>query len=176
MTTTVIKMSLKELPAAFLSLGKRLPVAARRGALRGALRAVQTLQRATGLVGPANPAGKGEGGAVNTANYKRNWKYAALPDGARVFNSATYAGVIEFGRRQGARQPPTQAIVDWAQRRLGLTRTQAKAAAFPIARAIRKRGLLPRKTMTDQLPRIEKDFFEEVEKELQRELAKGAAP
>jgi hypothetical protein len=169
MTTTVINISLAQLPGQYRKLGTRLPAAARRGALRGALRAVQTLQRATGLVPPASPYGAT--GAVNTGFYKRAWKYEALPDGARVFNAAGYASVIEYGRRPG-RFPPTAAIVDWAQRRLGLSREEAKRAAFPIARAIAKRGLQPRRTMTDQLPGIEKDFFEELLKELDRELAK----
>lgn len=173
MATTVINIKLADLPAQFRKLGKRLPVACRRGALRGALRAVQTLQRATGLVPPASPYGAT--GAVNTGFYKRAWKYEATPDGARVFNAANYAAVIEYGRRPG-RFPPSAAIVDWAQRRLGLTREQAKAAAFPIARAIAKRGLQPRRTMTDKLPDIEKQFFEELVKELDRELSGGAAP
>jgi len=172
---TTVKLTLSELVPAYKNLAAGQFKAARRGAIRGALRAVSTLILATGKAGSANPGHTGEGGAVNTGHYKRSWKHEALPDGARVYNLAPYASIIEHGRRPG-KFPPISMIEKWAQRRLGLTPKEAKAAAFPIARAIAKRGLVGRKVMTNVLPKIEKDFLEEVEKELAKELAKGGKP
>jgi hypothetical protein len=169
---TTIRLQLSEFAPVFQRLGPRLVTAAKRGALRGALRAVSTLQRATGQASPANPGMKGEGGAVNTGHYKRAWKAEQLPDGARVYNQAPYAAVIEHGRRPGT-FPPLKQIERWAQRRMGLTPKEAKAAAYPIARAIARRGLQGRKVMTNVQPQIERDFLEEVRKELERELARG---
>jgi hypothetical protein len=173
MTTVTLKLS--ELAPAYRNLGAGQVKAARRGAIKGALRAVQTLVQATGQAGPANPGNKGSGGAVNTGHYKRSWKWEALSDGARVYNTAPYASIIEMGRRPG-RFPPITLIQKWAQRRLGLSLKEAKAAAFPIARAIAKRGLIGRKVMANAMPKVEKDFLEEVEKELAKELAKGGKP
>ncbi len=170
---TTIKLQLGELAPVFQRMGPRAVAAAKRGALRGALRAVSTLQRAVGQAPPANPAQKGVGGALNTGHYKRSWKAEQLPDGARVYNTAPYAGVIEHGRREGSAFPPLKEIERWAQRRLGLNPKEAKAAAFPIARAIAKRGLLARKVMGNAQAQVEKDFLEEVRKELDRELARG---
>lgn len=170
---TTIKLQLEELAPVFKRMGPRAVAAAKRGALRGALRAVSTLQRATGLAPPANPNRIGVGGAVNTAHYKRSWKAEQLPDGARVHNSAPYAAVIEHGRREGSAFPPLKEIERWAQRRMGLNAKEAKAAAYPIARAIAKRGLLARKVMGNAQAEIEKGFLEEVRKELERELVRG---
>jgi len=169
MASTVMRLSLADLAGWYKLLGPRLNKAARRGAIRGAFRALSTVQRAVGKAPPANPAGIGTGGAFNTGYYKRAWKAEGTTYGARLYNAAKYAGVIEKGRRPGT-FPPTTAIRDWAQRRLGLTREEAQRAAFPIARAIAKRGLMARNVMADQIPTIEKDFTVEVEKELNREL------
>lgn len=173
MPSVVMRMSMEELVKWYAQLGDRTVVAARRGCVRGAQRAVQTLQRATGRAPPANPAQLGVGGAVNTGHYKRSWKMEALSDGARVYNDAPYAGVIEDGRRVG-KFPPITPIQDWAQRRLGLSREEARKAAFPIARAIARRGLLARKVLTNKLPDIEKDAVTEIVAELDRELQKQA--
>lgn len=172
MASTTLRVDLADLGRWYFRLGRSLHGAALRGARRGGLRAVSTLQRATGRAPPANPSGLGVGGAVNTGNYKRSWKMQPTPDGAHVFNAARYAGIIEHGRRPGG-FPPLALMRDWAQRRLGLSREEAERAAFPIARAIARRGLLARRVLTDSLPTIEKDFLEEVENELERTFLRG---
>jgi len=161
MASSVTKLNLRDLPKAYQDLGKRLMPAAMRGALRGALRAVSTMQRATT-----------EEGVVNTGFYRMAWKSEALPDGARVYNAAKYAGVIEYGRRPGS-FPPVSVIEHWAQRRLGLSKKEARAAAFPIARAIARRGIPGKRVLTGRRPQLDQDFLEEVRKELDLELQKG---
>lgn len=172
MTAVVLNIDPKELGPYYKKLGARLNKAALRGARRGGLRAVSTLQRATSKAIPANPGGVGTGGAVNTAFYKRAWKSQPTPTGVRVYNAARYSSIIEYGRRPG-KFPPLAVIRDWAQRRLGLSAEEAKRAAFPIARAIAKRGLVPRKVMTGSMPQIHSQFLQSVVAELDRELARG---
>lgn len=181
MAGTVLKTNLADWGDWYRKLGgrthgtrSRLFIAVRRGLIRAGHRAVGELQRATSAAGPANPNGTGTGGAVNTGNFKRSWKNTPMTDGALVHNTAAYGGVIEGGRRTG-RFPPMNAIRDWAQRRLGLSREEAARAAFPIARAIAKRGLMARKVMASTLPAIEKFLAGEIEAELQRELTGGGA-
>lgn len=175
MPTSTLRIGLEQAAAAVRALGPRSMEAAKRAALATAYRAQAALVRATGQAGPANPSGLGTGGAVNTGHYKRSWKAEALPDGARVYNDAPYAAVIEHGRRAGGRGPPLAAIRDWAMRRLGLSPEQAARAAFPIARAIAARGLLPRQVLGQQLPAITEWLREAVEEELAKELKKGAS-
>lgn len=149
----------------------RFMKAALKGAHAGALRAVSTLQRATSQAPAANPGRNNSTGAVNTGFYKRAWKSERLVDGARVFNQAVYAAVIESGRRAGATMPPTKDLTNWAQRKLGLSREDATRASYAIAKAIKRRGLAPRRVMTNQLPKIEADFADEVAKAVAKELA-----
>ena len=95
---------------------------------------------------------KGGIGAVDTGNYLRGWQVTrAVIDGARgvlITNSAAYMAVIERGRRAGSTRPPIAVIAQWAQRKLGLPLEVAKKAAFPIANAIKRRGLYARRVMT----------------------------
>jgi hypothetical protein len=58
-----------------------------------------------------------------------------------VSSPLAYAPVMEFGRRPAARQPPSDAIALWARRKLGLSAAEAERAAYPIARAIGRRGI-----------------------------------
>lgn len=176
MPSTTIKTSLDDYPEWVRRLGRgRAFKAARRGTMRAALRAIPELHKATGNAPPGNPSGVGTGGAVNTGFYKRAWKAEALPDGARLYNASKYGGVIEGGRRPGSRFPPLDAIRDWAQRRLGLSKKEAASAAYPIAKAIARRGLIGRKVLGRVLPLLPKFLAEEVDKELKRELRKDKA-
>lgn len=153
-------------------LGTRLESIKRRSALSAAQRGVVLMQTRTRAAPPANPSGVGSGGAVNTANYLRRWKAVRTGEGAAVFNSAMYAGVIELGRRKGAAMPPIEQIARWAQRRLGMKYDDAKKIAFVIARSIARRGLRGRFIMTDPTAQREmaRYFLEEFTKELGLEL------
>lgn len=94
----------------------------------------------------------GRTGAVDTGNYLRSWQVnTATLGGVRgvlITNLAKYMAVIERGRTAGAKAPPVSVIASWAQRRLGLPYKEARDAAWPIAMAIKRRGLYARRVMT----------------------------
>lgn len=171
MPGTVVKMSPRDYQRWLRDLGPRLPVALRRGCFSGALRCIPLMQERTRHAPAANPGGMGDGGAVNTVAYLMRWRATALPNGASVFNSSPYAGIIDGGRRPGT-MPPLKAIAKWAQRKLQLSEKEAKAAAYPIALAIKRRGLRPRKVMSDGVDEmvtlVEAEIGRELTAELQR--------
>lgn len=166
---TTINIPMSAYPDYLKRLGPRMVVAAKRGALRAALRAQQHLVHETSTATPANPQQVGTGGAVNYGTFKRSWRSGKTDAGARVYNLAPYAGVIESGRRSG-KFPPLRFIAQWAQRRLGLSAEEAKRAAYPIARAIANRGLVARNILANAQQDIIVFALEEVKKELDREL------
>lgn len=153
-------------------LGRDLLPAARHGCLVAAQRGIQVVQDATRAAIPANPSGIGTGGAVNNGGYLRGWKSAATPNGARLFNDVSYSGVIEDGRRAGSAWPPRAAIVAWAKRRLGLSTKDAQQAAFPISRAIARRGLRARKVLGGVEDKIRGIAVEEIGKAIRAEMEK----
>jgi len=144
-----------------------------RGVHAGAQRAVAYMVERTRTAPPANPGGVGEGGAVNTGDFVRRWRMRALPDGAVVTNDDPKGPHIEHGRRPG-KMPPIAAIAAWAFRRLGLSVEEAKRAAYPMALAIARRGLLPRQIMTSQdaqdriLYLVREEMIHEIDRELSR--------
>jgi hypothetical protein len=143
----------------YRKLGPRLAVAARRGAVSAAEHSISILKRATD-----------QKKALNYGVYKAAWKFDRLPDGACIFNGMPYAGIIERGRRPGARFPPKEAIVRWIQRKFGKSEKQARAMAFVVRRAIARRGLKPRLVLGDSMRTITKQFRADVILELDAEL------
>lgn len=103
-----------------------------RGLHSGGMRAVLFLQNETSRLNIFDRGG-----------YKRGWKYELVKNfhGVRIFNSSPYASVIEEGRRPGARQPPTSAILPWVRRKLGVRGKAANGVAFVVARAIGRDGI-----------------------------------
>lgn len=156
-----VVMSISQWSKEMKKLGKNFKPTVLRGMRSGALRTIPLLQQRTRDVG-----------AVDTGNYLRRWRTRAISNGVEVTNSAPYAAVIEYGRRPGARFPPISAIRRWAKLKLGLSEAQAKAAAFPIARAIAKRGQKPRSVLTSVEPQITKA----IEAEVAHELAEAMKP
>lgn len=70
----------------------------------------------------------------------------AVPKGGTsltLYNTARHSPFVEGGRRAGARMPPLAAILPWV-----LRRGMPASAAFPVARKIAKRGIKPRRVMT----------------------------
>jgi len=149
---------------------EKIPEAMERGAVSGAARCIPLLHTATDTAPPANPSGKGSGGAFSSGKYKSMWRSRPIRGGAQVFNDASYAAVIEEGRRPGAKGPPftPDVIAGWAQRRLGLSAKEAKNAAFAIRRAIKVRGLRARKVLTTSIPKMTDVVLEEIVRELER--------
>lgn len=100
-----------------------------RGVYSGAQRAVAYLVQRTRAAPPANPAGIGQGGAVNTGAFIRRWKAIRLPDGAELVNDSPYAGIVDpdadYGRRPGSKFPPKADLIAWIKRRL-LTKAPTK--------------------------------------------------
>lgn len=146
-----------------------------RGIHAGVLRGIGILHAATVNAPPASP--NGSTGAVDTGAYRQAWQHQLLPTGGRLFNTRPYAGVIERGRRRGAKMPPPRVLEAWARRKLGLSDEEAKSASFAIARAIKRRGLLPRRVLTGPLTtaQLTRAVMEEIRREVLAALrrAKG---
>jgi hypothetical protein len=160
----VVKIDMKQFVEQTRRMTEELMPTAIEGAYLAALRGVGIMQRRTREAPPANPAGKGSGGAVNTGDFLRRWKAEQLSDGARTYNESPYGPVIEHGRRAPKKPPPKEVIVRWIQRRLGKTEDEARSIAFVVARAIGKRGLIGRKIAEDGQDEISEIALEEIEK------------
>lgn len=61
-----------------------------------------------------------------------------IPQWATVGPSVKYGRNVEFGRRRGARRPPTSALIPWMKRH-----GMPASGAFALARAIGRRGIKP---------------------------------
>lgn len=163
------KIDIKDWPAHVAKLGDRARAALQRGIVSGAQRCIPIMQRRTESAAPASE--HGQTGAFNTGNYRRHWKVRQVTRGVAVFNDAGYAGVIDGGRRPGT-MPNLGAIEAWARRRLGLSEKESKRAAYPIARAIKRRGLRPRKVLSGATQELADIIQREIRRELDAELAK----
>jgi hypothetical protein len=109
-------------------------------------------------------------GANSTGRFRSSWTTDRIDRGISIFNKAPYAPVVEGGRRKGAKMPPPKALVSWAQKRAGLSKADAQAMAFVMARAIKTRGLKARNILKNSIPKIRKLMIEEVLHELRVEL------
>lgn len=58
-----------------------------------------------------------------------------------------YPAVMEFGRRPGAKMPPPSALERWVHLVLGVPTSEARGAAFTVARAIARKGIKGRRFM-----------------------------
>lgn len=138
-----IHMDMKQFAASRRRLAERFMPAVERGLAVGGERCVSILQRVTD-----------DKRIVNLGGYKRGWASLPIRHGVRVFNHAPYAAVIEEGRRRGARMPPLDPIARWFQRKRSVSETEARGAAYPIARAIGERGLPAHHVLRGALPAL----------------------
>jgi hypothetical protein len=164
-------MTLKEFSSYLVKLPKNLDKEITKGIQIGAKRAVGVAIRAGDKAPPASDHGKQ--GAFNTGAYRRGWRSENTTDGAIIANHVPYADVIEGGRHAGAKAPPQKALIPWIQKKLGLSAKEAKMAAFPIARAIARRGLKARNVLADASPMIIKVVLDEVKQAVAKALRGG---
>lgn len=145
------------------------------GLASAALQGVGVVKNATLRAPPASK--NGGKGAVNTGAFLQAWSSQTTRSGARIFNSASYAAVVEYGRRPGATMPPIAPLQQWVLRKLakkvGITKLLGKTAgrargaggadvrlaaahgiALSIARAIKHRGLKGRGITHSALPML----------------------
>jgi hypothetical protein len=74
-----------------------------------------------------------------------SWKAARVGNkGILISNGKIQAVIADYGRGRNKKMPPLKAIEKWAQVRLGLSYAEASRAAWPIAMAIKRRGLSKR--------------------------------
>jgi hypothetical protein len=122
---------------------------------------------------------------VNLGRYKSAWAFSrAMSTGPvsakiRVYNDAPYSGVMELGRRVGRKAPwranvpvQEQPMYLWAKSKLGLSDEEAARAAWPLAWAIKRKGIKGRRVMADILDELAKDGAKEVASELMRAVRK----
>lgn len=170
----VLRMNPREFARYHERLAREFKPTLLRGLRAGAARALPYLVDRTRAAPPANPAGIGAGGAVNTGNLIGGWRVKPLPDGAAIINLRSYGPTVDGGRRAGSKLPPLKDITRWIMRRLGKSESEARKLAFPFARAIARRGLIARKILTgeDAQIRISELVHEEMQHELDAELEK----
>lgn len=166
-----VEMTVKQLHKYLKGLPKALRQSVVKGIRVGANRAIAIAQAAGDNAPPASDNGKR--GAFDTGNYRRRWRVINVSDGALLVNTAAYANIIRRGRRPGRRMPPLKVIQKFAERRLGLSKKEAKRAAFPIARAIARRGLRARNVPDSVEPKIVEVVLEEVKRSISQALKSG---
>jgi hypothetical protein len=159
MATIVVPF--KDLGKTLTKLGEKANAALDAGLLSAAMRAQSVVVTATT-----------QKKKVNTGFYRLAWKAERVSGASavRVYNQAPYAGVIEYGRRPGARMPPVEPLARWAQRKLALPYPQARSIGFAIARSIQKKGIPASNVLGGAIPKLEKAFVQEVKRELDRAL------
>ena len=184
---TTLRVNSKQFARYHKRLAREFKPTLLRGIRAGAARCIPYLVQRTRKAPPANPAGIGRGGAVNTGEFIRAWRWITLPNGARLLNDRPYGPVIEKGRRRRSKPPPVAAIGAWMRRRLKVRMSTAKGKAgdarraafwqraWAISRAIGRRGLLPRLILTAYYAqkKIAAMVHQEVVAELNREMNKA---
>lgn len=162
------RMDTKQWAAYHARLTREYWPAIMRGARSGALRGVAILQQRTKQAIPASD--RGGRGAFDTGRFERGWKQRVSAGLIRFWNDSPYAIIVERGRRPGAGAPPAASLEGWVRRKLGLSGSEARGAAFAIARAIGRRGLRPRHILAGSLKDIEKAIQTEILAELRKTL------
>lgn len=161
----VLNFDLRQWERYHEGLADSILVAANRGLKSAAARTLVALQARTRNAIPASPGGLP--GAIDTGNFLRGWRQETMPDGTEVvYNDRPHAPFVEGGRTPGRRMPPIRAIREWLVRRAGMDPDEAKRAAFPVARAIGRRGLNARQIATAT------DFMDEVSEWMAEEIAR----
>lgn len=161
-----------ELPRALRKLGDSMERHVIAGVRAGAVRVQRHI--ATVIIPNTVVGGKSRPPIGVSGLYRAGWKAVPTLRGAIVANDIAYAGVIELGRRRG-KWPPRKPILLWLRRARGLSEKEAKRAVFPVSRAIKTRGIKPRRIGARSLPFARRVAGEEVNRALAR-VAREARP
>jgi len=175
MATIVKHLSLDQWVEEMGKLGDNFMSSVMKGVRSGGKRCVSIMQEKTEQAPKASE--RGTIGAVNFGAYKQAWKVTPISDGVEVSNDRPYSGVIEFGRRQApVNKEGITNLELWVKRKLKLSDSEAKSAAFAIARSLNGKGekahmLKPRSVMTNGLDEMIKAIMDEIDFELTKALA-----
>ena len=96
--------------------------------------------------------------------YREGWKYKATSKELVLWNKEEHAIFVEMGRKPGSKQPPARPIYEWMLAK-GFVNVTFASALF-LAAKIGKRGILPRRVMTDPMTRA--DMLIEVWRQLDK--------
>ncbi len=167
----IIKMDMNQWTSYMGKLEHRFMPAMVRGIQAGAARLLPELHNRTRQASPASE--RGTPGALDTGLYLAGWRSAPLLNGAMVYNVRPYSPVIERGRRPApVGRGGIRNLEAWVHRKLKLSGSEARAAAFAIAQTLKKRKLKPRKVLTGDEDALIKIVEEEVMHELDLELGR----
>ena len=85
-----------------------------------------------------------DNGSVATSFLVNSGKVKKYDKGYTVGYSASYAYIVEFGRKIGT-MPPVSALIPWVKKKLRINKPkQQKQVAFLIARSIMHNGIKPK--------------------------------
>lgn len=164
MITCRLRHTPREWPKSWARLSRELPQAVHRGFRKAGRFGVQSLALKTGH----------QRKVAVTRQFVEGWAYAynARSKSLTYSNAAPYAWNIENGRRAGAKPPPVAALREWCRLRLGNANL-----AYPVARAISRRGIKATRNLTAkrQLRVLRAILWREVSRELSQYAAEGKA-
>ncbi len=85
-----------------------------------------------------------DNGSVATSFLVNSGKVKKYDKGYTVGYSASYAYIVEFGRKIGT-MPPVSSLIPWVKKKLRINKPkQQKQVAFLIARSIMQNGIKPK--------------------------------
>ena len=85
-----------------------------------------------------------ENGSVSTSFLVNSGKVKKYDKGYTVGYSASYAYIVEFGRKIGT-MPPVSSLIPWVKKKLRINDPkQQKQVAFLVARSIKQNGIKPK--------------------------------
>ena len=169
-----VKIPIRDLPKYMQELGDSFGPAILAGLTSAATMSVSRLAAETKRKGVFNT------GAMFAAwNFSRAVSTGPVSAKVKVYNDKGYSGVMELGRRAGRKLPwlrdkpvQEQPLYLWAKSKLGLSDEEAARAAWPLAWAIKRKGIKGRRVMADILDELGRDGAKEVASELMRAVRK----
>jgi hypothetical protein len=183
-------MSIPEFQRYSQQLGRVFLAAAQRGLIKSQPGLMVAVHESTLRTKGVAPSTRGRVmPAIATGRYSNSWRVgrpyrSGIKEiSMRMFSASEYAGVIEFGRRVGAKMPPSSAIDRWLRAKgidVGMSPSARRRFIFYVRRAISRRGLQPgrrvlynQNTQGQMIVCVYKNIVDECNKSLVR---KGITP